>query len=299
MGMKFHNSMPIDRRVLLTMLAGSLIAPLSGTEVIGQAIGATGPAPFSSNRLRITRRGTLGPAGRDIVLIPGLASGPSIWNGLAGQLSGHRLHLVHVAGFAGLGAGANATGPMLSPLTAELARYISSRPMRQPTLIGHSMGGTLAMMLALRHSRAVNRIMVVDMLPEGAAMLGGTAQGVGYLASQLNGYFTGTKAGRQIFARMLMQTPGGQDSDPRVIAQALTELAEIDLTSRLKDIACPLEVVYALPAERDMATDQSRRYRQAYAKAPRASLVGIGPGGHMLMIDQPEKFASTVRKFLK
>jgi len=288
--MKSRNSMPTGRRALLVMLAGSLAAGL------GPPMLRAATEPFTSERLRITRRGTRGPDGQDIVLIPGLASGPAIWNGLAGRLPGHRLHLVHVGGFAGLAPGANAKGPLLTPLADELARYIRSQSLRAPVVIGHSMGGVLALMLASRGAPAIGRAMVVDMLPEGAAMLGGTAQGFGYLADQLNGYFTGTKAGRQLLARTVAQTPGAEGSDPQVIAQALTELARTDMTSRLGAVRCPLEVVYALAADREVQARQ--RYRQAYARARQAKFTGIGPAGHMLMLDQPEKFAAAVRVFL-
>ncbi len=293
MGMNFHDSMPARRRAVLGMLAGALATGLSGAG----ALAATAQS-FSSERLRITRYGTPGPGGRHILLIPGLASSPAIWNGLVRRLPGHRFHLVHVGGFAGLAAGANASGPLLAPLADELARYIRSQGLRAPVLIGHSMGGALALMLASGESPAIGRAMVVDMLPEGAAMLGGTAQGFGYLADQLNGYFTGTKAGRQLLARMVAQTPGAEGSDPQVIAEALTELARTDLKPKLGAVACPLEVVYALAADPQVQAQQRQRYRQAYVGAPRAKLSGIGPSGHMLMQDQPEKFAAAVRNFL-
>lgn len=291
--MKSRNSMSTGRRRLIGMLAGSLAVGLAG---IGSLRAAA--ASFAPERMRITQRGTPGPGGRDILLIPGLASGPAIWHGLINRLPGHRFHLVHIAGFAGLPAGANANGPLLAPIVDELARYIRSQSLHAPVLIGHSMGGALALMLAGRGAPPPGRVMVVDMLPEGAAMLGGTAQGFGYLADQLNGYFTGTKAGRELLARMVARTPGAEGSDPRVIAQALTELARSDLTGRLGAIRCPLDVAYALPADPQAQVQRRQRFRQAYARVPKANLVGIGPAGHMLMLDQPDRFAAAVKKIL-
>lgn len=275
-----------------------------GTVMAGSAslFAATGRAPFSSARLTIAVAGRRDPNGRDVLLIPGLASGPDIWDGLTSHLSGHSLHLVHIAGFAGKPAGSNASGALLRPIADELARYIVERRLFAPAIIGHSMGGTLAMMIALQGAgaatRKANRIMVVDMLPAGAGMLGGTSDGLGYIAQQLNGYFTGTRAGRQILASMIAQTPAARDSDPLVIAQALTELARTDLTPRLPDLACPLSVVHALAAEPDVAAAQRRRYRAAYASARTAKITGIGPSGHMIMLDKPDKFAEAVRSFL-
>lgn len=256
-------------------------------------------APFSSRRMTIKRLGSLKPGGRDIILIPGLASSPAIWDGLAPSLAAHRLHLVHIAGFSGLAAGANAHGALLGPLTAELARYVETQPLRAPAIIGHSMGGLLSMMLALRPTPKINRLMVVDMLPEGAAMLGGTAGGIGFLAGQLNAYLGGTKAGRQLLAQMVMQTPGAKGSDPQVIAQALTEMGQTNIGPRLGAIRQPMQIIYALPADSEMATAQRQRYQSAYAHARHAVLSAIGPGGHQIMLDQPAKFAAAVQKFLK
>jgi pimeloyl-ACP methyl ester carboxylesterase len=159
---------------------------------------------------------------------------------------GCRWHLVHVRGFAGLAADANASGPLVQPLADEIARYMGAAGLERSAIIGHSMGGTLAMMLGLKG--LAGRLMVVDMLPEGAAMVGGTAQGMGYLADQLSQYFTGTKAGRTYLAQILAQAPGAKGSDPDVIANALRDLASIDLGPQLGGIPAPMEVVYAVGA---------------------------------------------------
>lgn len=252
-------------------------------------------APFESRRIAVTVRG----AGPDVLLIPGLASGPGIWNRTVAAVPGYRYHLLQVRGFGGLAADLNKTaGPLLAPLVGEIARYATAAGLRRPAVIGHSMGGTLAMMLGLRPAPAIGRIMVVDMLPEGAGMVGGTASGMGYLADQMSQYFTGTKAGRKMFADMLANSAGGADSDPDVVAKALNELAHTDLTSSLPKLKVPFEVAYALPADRDGQAMQRQLFTAAYAKA-QAKLLPIGPSGHVIMADQPNLFAAAVKAFLK
>lgn len=254
---------------------------------------------FSSRRLSITKRGTLSRGGRDIVLIPGLASGPAIWSSLLSRLEGHRLHLVHINGFAKRAAEANAAGALLKPLTDELARYVETQNLHAPVIIGHSMGGTLALMLGLRLNNRVGQLIILDMLPDGSAMVGGTAQGFGYLAGQLNGYLTGTRAGRQILTDMLRETPEGRDSDPHVIAQALTEIAQTDLSAQLKRLTIPLTVIPALPGKTDLDAAQLRRYRLAYSGVRQAKIIGVGPSGHMLMQDQPGRLATIIRTIVQ
>ncbi|WP_340264650.1 alpha/beta fold hydrolase [Sphingobium mellinum] len=276
-----------NRRTLLLRAGAALVTGC----LASSARAVTGA--FTSRRVAVTVRGT----GRDVVLIAGLASGPAIWNGLMAAVPGYRWHLVHVRGFAGLPPDANADGPLIQPLADEIARYVAGAGLARPAVIGHSMGGTLAMMLGLKG--AAGRVMVVDMLPEGAAMVGGTAQGLGYLADQLSRYFTGTQAGRAYLAQILAQTPGAKGSDADVVANALRDLANIDLGPQLARMNVPLSVVYAVGADPAQAAGTSRTFRAAYAAKPGVRLLPVGPSGHMVMADQPARFASMVRDFLR
>ncbi|MET0371970.1 MAG: alpha/beta hydrolase, partial [Sphingobium sp.] len=135
--------------------------------------------------------------------------------------------------------------------------------------------------------------------PAGAAMVGGTARGMGYLADQLSQYFTGTKAGRAHLAQIVAQAPGAKGSDPDVIANALRDLANIDLSAQLARLRAPLEVIYAIGADKIQASTIAARFRGAYAAKNDARLVPIGPSGHVIMADQPARFADALSLFLK
>ena len=276
----------MDRRMLL--LGG---AAAMATGMLGPAPALA--APFASRRIAVTVRGS----GPDVVLIPGLASGPGIWSGVTAALPGYRWHLVHVRGFAGLPPEGNASGALVQPLADEIARYISGAGLVRPAIVGHSMGGTLAMLVGLKG--VAGRVMVVDMLPEGAAMVGGTASGMGFLANQLGDYFTGTKAGRAYLAQILAQTRGAKGSDPDVIANALRDLANMDLGPQIARLSAPLEVVYAVGSDAAQANEINRTFRAAYAARKGARLLPIGPSGHMVMQDQPARFAAALKAFLQ
>ncbi|WP_327754476.1 alpha/beta hydrolase [Sphingobium sp. SJ10-10] len=279
----------MNRRIMMRAMMRGAAALLVGGVLASKAWAA----PFASRRIAVTTRG----AGRDVVLIAGLASGPGLWNGVVGALPGYRWHLAHVRGFAGLAADANASGPLVQPLADEIARYIAAAGLDRPAIVGHSMGGTLAMMLGLKG--LAGRLMVVDMLPEGAAMVGGTAQGMGFLADQLGQYFTGTKAGRAYLAQMLADMPGARGSDPDVIANALRDLANVDLGPQLARLTAPMEVVYAVGSDAAQAGEIGRTFRAAYAAKRGVRLVPIGPSGHVVMADQPARFNAVLGDFLK
>jgi len=135
------------RRWLATGVA--LLAALPLTSVLA--------APFASDRITVRTEG----AGPDVVLIPGLNSSPRAWASTVAALPGYRYHLVQISGFGGQPVGGNKEGTVAAPVADEIVRYIREANLKQPAVIGHSMGGTIGMMLASRHPDALSRLMVV------------------------------------------------------------------------------------------------------------------------------------------
>src|SRR5688500_6311823 len=96
--------------------------------------------------------------GPDVILIPGLSSPASVWDETVAHLEGtHRVHVLQVAGFAGAPAGDNANGAIVSSLAEQVATYIADEKLKAPAIIGHSLGGATALMLAARHPAVPGR----------------------------------------------------------------------------------------------------------------------------------------------
>jgi N-formylmaleamate deformylase len=263
---------------------------------IGCTPSATEAAPFQPTRFSVQVQGT----GPDVILIPGLTAGREVWRSTVQAVPGFRYHLVQVSGFAGEPVRGNAEGAVVAPLADEIARYIAARQLRRPAIVGHSMGGTVAMMIGARRPELVGRVMVVDMFPQPARLVGGTAADLGPLADSLRGVLD-TESGRQLFASILgsFSPPdtANRRSDPEVVGRAMHELARIDLSNDLAGMRAPLTVVYASRDARVRASaDQA--FARAYAPARGARLVRIDNSGHMIMFDQPARFQQALRTFL-
>jgi pimeloyl-ACP methyl ester carboxylesterase len=269
--------------------------------LVGAALGLAGAAPpaaplaapFRPTRFSVELRGR----GPDVILIPGLTAGRDVWRATADAKPGYRFHLIQVSGFAGEPARGNRTGAMLPGLADELARYIIDRRLERPAIVGHSMGGTLAMMIAGRYPLLAGRIMVVDMLAQPAALFGGSAAGWAPLADLL-----GTQGGQRLFASFMgaFSPPdtNNRRSDPEVVARATRELMRADTTAQLPRIRVPMTVVYAVP-DRQAEAAIDRQFAAAYASARGARLVRIGNSGHMVMLDQPARFRAALAEFLR
>ena len=272
----------------------------------------TPAANFTSERIGVTVMGS----GPDVVLIPGLSSMPAVWSGTMTALPGYRYHLIHVSGFAGQAAGANAEGPVLGPVAGEIARYIAETHLDHPAIVGHSMGGSWAIMVAGRHPDTVSRVMVVDMMPFLGAMFGGpgaTPETLRPIAEQIrNGIATATGEARtanitQTIAGMVRTealrpaiVEQGLTSDPVVSGQGFYDLVVTDLRPDVANIHVPLTVLYVLPAGAPLTAEQMDGfYRLSYAGAPQAVLRRIPDSYHFIMLDQPEVFQAALRAFLQ
>lgn len=277
--------------------------PLLLVAALGLAgVGAAAPAPapveaaarpFAPTRFSVVVQGS----GPDVILIPGLTGTREIWKGTVAAVPGYRYHVVQVAGFGGTPARGNARGEIVAPLADEIARYIRSRGLRRPAIVGHSMGGTLAMMVAARHPSLPGKVMVVDMLPQPAGILGGDAAGMRGLADSLRDLSASPGGRRLVESAIRLFGNPESNADPDVTARATHELALTDLTPELPRIAAPLTVVYAgLDPSRKAAEDG--RYRSAYARKRGARLVRIDDSGHMIMYDQPARFRAELKAFL-
>lgn len=297
------------RRDILRLLAGLGVA---GTAPV---LGGWRQAPFQSQRITVSVMGRPFGEAPDLVLIPGLASTADVWRGTAAALQDrYRLHLVSVRGFGDLPAQANGEGPLLAPLAQEIRRYIHEEGLIAPAVIGHSMGGQLALRIGADAGNTVSRVMAVDSSPFFAALISPQAtardvEPIAQVACQALQFF-GDQAlmaqGRRLGVELggatdaLFGTLGWQGGDRRVLAQALYEVMTVDLRPRLADIRAPVTVVYGWSP--DEASPRSRAdslFRQAYARlTPPAVFERIEGAEHMVMIDRPTQFLAAMGRFL-
>jgi pimeloyl-ACP methyl ester carboxylesterase len=274
-----------------------LYIPLAALSALLAAPAAA--APIKPTRISVAVRGS----GPDVILIPGLSASRSIWNRTVAAVPGYRYHLVQVAGFAGTPAAGNAAGRVAAPVAEEIARYIAANRLGRPAIVGHSMGGSIAMMIGARHPEVAGRVMVVDMLPSPARPFGISPAAVKPLARLIGGEMEGADRLRRDL-KSLVGRFGNSDwlesrSDAGVVGRALEEMLSTDLTPELPRIRAPLTVVYACSARLSYTCGPvSRAYASAYARRPGTRLMRIDRSGHTIMWDQPAAFQAALRTFL-
>lgn len=270
--------------------------------------------PISQLRHVSVERIGKGPA---VLLIPGLSMSRESWRKTATVLSrDHEVLVVQINGFGGTAAGDNIGDGLLVGVVEDLANYLDGRKTSPVTIVGHSLGGTLGLILAKVRPDLVGRLLVVDTLPwVGMTMAPATATPsqiepqAAMLRDAVRSRFehpvTRVQHNAEM-ARFALQ-PASQklvaewsfDADPRVTAEAFYEDLMVDLRGDLSGMQTATKVIVPLSGSLDERTRTERLYRTAYAALPNVELAFINDSGHFVMLDQPEAFDAELTRFLK
>jgi len=288
---------------------GAATAPAASTPATAQ-----GARLFADSRLIVGDRFSVEVVGQgpDLIFVPGLASSRETWRESAQRLRGrYRLHLVQVAGFVGEPARANGAGPVLVPTAEALDAYIVGQKLAPAVVIGHSMGGTIALYLAERHAEHLKKVLIVDALPYFAVVMmgpGAKMEAVRPIAERIRTSppMTG-EAQDKLYASLITGQAGrarlsawNAASDPAAVAGALADDLELDLRPDLAKATTPITVLYPDNVAIGMPPGAADGYYgAAFAALPNKTLRRIDNSLHFIMFDQPAAFAAAVDDFLK
>lgn len=307
-------------RLSHSFIAAALVLLLA-SPFAGAAETAATPDTAVVGTLHVAQHGEHGTA---VILLPGLGSGAWVWQDTIDRLeSSHRLYAVTLAGFDGTPAPAQMDN-LIPQAIDSLQELMRQRGIDKAVLVGHSLGGTLAIAFAAEHPDRVTGVVAVDGLPvfpgmedmpaaqrvqAGDAMATAmrSASPEAFRAQQFAymervGVLDAAKAQRYgaLQARSL----------PAVVAQYAREDVSLDLRPRLARIKAPLleimpwngpDAEAAAAAGVMPAMDEAGKrawYARLLQAAPRAEVLAISPARHFVMLDQPQQFVQAVETFL-
>ena len=224
---------------------------------------------------------------------------------------------MQVNGFGGDAPGANLNPDILTGIMTDLYQLINGHKLTHVAVVGHSMGGIVGLMLAARHPESVERLMVVDEVPFASVMLfqpvaDVTVSLVEPQAANMRdavaagyGKPADSDAVEASVARLTMAPENraklkewAMAADPGVTAQVLYEDLTTDVRPELSAIRAQVRVLYAWNDKYPLKERVDPFFHQQYAAVQQITYVGIGPSGHLVMLDQPAKFQQAVEHFL-
>lgn len=257
--------------------------------------------------------------GKPLLMIPGLNSAAKVWDEVCERLQpGVRCLMVQLPGFAGQPANEAFTAQFLDTSKAQLLALLRREAPEGATVVGHSLGGALGLMMASEPDTPVRRLVIVDSLPffAGIQNPSATAESVKPMAEAMRAGMQQPSTPEQLRAQLtpmaagMAQSPArietiiqwGLDSDRRTTATAMYELWTRDLRPLLPRIQVPTTVLGSWAAYARMgSTEASTRaiFERQYQGLPRLDLRMSSAGYHFLMWDDAPLVTTALQQALR
>lgn len=245
--------------------------------------------------------------GNAVLFLPGFTTPGSVWLETVNNLKGkHESHLVSYAGFNGLQPIGT---PWYDAIKKALLDYIDAGNLQELTIVGHSMGGTLAIDIAAERPSRISRLILVDALPcmRELMMPGVPADKIVYDSPYNNQTLAlSNEAFKQTATMMAQYMTNRADridslvqwsvkADRKTYVYGYTDLLRIDLRDALAKVKAKTLIIGASFPDKNTVT---ANFEKQYAKLENRTLAIADNSKHFVMFDQPEWFFQQVNAFL-
>jgi pimeloyl-ACP methyl ester carboxylesterase len=306
-----------------------LLAGAGGLAAIGGGLAAFSGATARKIEKAVPRDGELIEVNGEKLHVVDRGSGPPIVliHGLGGQLRNfgrpmvddlardYRLVLVDRpgSGYSTRAPGASARLRVQAETIAELIRMLK---LEKPLIVGHSLGGALALAIALNHPDAVGGLALIapltqvqsieDVPPVFRPMVirsPAVRKAVAWTLATPMGMMKAEEALKQVFAPEPVPEDFGTEGGgllamrPGNFYASSTDLVDLEgelegMVERYPTLSVPVSILYA---PRDNLLD-SRKHGERTASEIPGGRIELAEGGHMLPFTQPELSAAFVRR---
>jgi pimeloyl-ACP methyl ester carboxylesterase len=262
--------------------------------------------------IEITEKGS-GPA---VIFIPGLNSAEDTFLDTCAAMTGnHKCYLLHLPGFAGQKPMDLQKG-FLVPVKDNIVAFMKHKKLSKVTLVGHSLGGLLSLMITLDSPELIDKVVVIDSLPFFSAIqnLSLTVEMAKPMAEQMRAqminqdnttFFKNATYSLQNMTNnsdyLPLLTQWSQTSDRATTTQAMYELMVTDLRASIAVIKKPVMVLGAWAAYKPYgSTMESTKaiFTAQYKQLKNVDISMSETGFHFLTWDDSEWVNQQITQFL-
>lgn len=259
---------------------------------------------YSQKAIHVTKTGT----GNPVIFLPGFTSPGSVWDETIQNINTkHEYHVVSYAGFNGL---ASIGTPWYESIRNQLIEYIKQENLENITVIGHSMGGNLAVEIAAGLPDRVKSLMLVESIPcmRELMMPGVPASSLQYDSPYNNQVLNMPKDDFAQMASGMSQnmtfnqgkakllTDWTTQADRKTYVYGYTDLLKLDLRDQLSSIKARTIILGASFPDKNLLLTN---YEKQYANLKEKKIVMADNSKHFIMFDQPIWFYNQVNDFIK
>ena len=246
--------------------------------------------------------------GKPILFLPGFTAPGSVWDetikNLEGSFTSYRVSYAAFNGLAPIGT------PWYDALKTQLVAYIKQENLFMITLIGHSMGGNLAIDLAAELPNQVAGLILVESIPcmRELMMPGVPASSLHYTSPYNSKILAMSDEDFKKMATGMAQNMTNEQAkvdvltnwsikaDRKTYVFGYTDLLKLDLREKLATINTPTLIVGASFPSKEMVR---ATLEKQYAKLANKEVLIADGSKHFLMFDQPEWLYTQVNNYLK
>ncbi|MEM9680514.1 MAG: alpha/beta hydrolase, partial [Bacteroidota bacterium] len=222
-----------------------------------------------------------------------------------------KTHECHVFTFAGFGDVPAIEKPWLPKIKEDIITYISEKNLKNVTLIGHSLGGTLSLWLGTDNNKSIKNIIAVDALPSTGALM------IPNYDSNMIAYDTPynnqvLNMDDKAFESMASQMASGMvlnedkkktikdwivNTDRKTYVYGFTDLLKLDLREDISKIKVP---VLLLAATKPYGPETVKNtYENQYKNLDGYTIKYAQESAHFIMFDQPKWLLEAIKTELK
>lgn len=246
-----------------------------------------------------------GQGKQSVIFIPGFASSGEVWNETKSIYEkDFTCYTFTMAGFAGVNPQPNAS---FTNWENGIASYIKENKIVKPIIIGHSMGGALALAIASDYPELVKKIIVIDALPCIAALMNPTFKTVekldctvitNQMTSLTNEQFYQMQ--KMSISQLVADTSKQElvvnwsmESDRSTFAEMYCDFLNSDLREKIKTIKCP-SLILLEASFKNMEPAIAEQYKNLV----NANIQYSNKGLHFIMYDDKEWYFSQLNNFV-
>lgn len=233
--------------------------------------------------------GSQDPASPTMFLLHGMGGGHWVWRHQTNAISGWRLIAVDLAGH---GASAAPAPRRAHEHVPSLIRLADSLSAGRAVWCGHSLGGAIALELALDHPGRASALILIGAAPEFDAPPERMDLMRHHSAEARNDRRWMPWSDATVPEVRAAYASAGPAASPSVVLADLEALARFKVTGLLPDVACPALVITGVE---DRYIDKIRLERQYI---PSVHYHEIENAGHIVMWEQPAATNRLIEEFL-
>jgi pimeloyl-ACP methyl ester carboxylesterase len=241
-----------------------------------------------------------------IIFIPGFASSGDVWNETKANFEKeYTCYTLTMSGFAGVKPQSN---PSFENWKNEITNYIKTNKIEKPILIGHSMGGGLALAIAADYPELIGKIVVVDALPCLSALMDPSFKlkennDCSPMVTQMTGMSDAQfyEMQKQTMPRLLadaskleMVVDWSVKSDRKTFAQMYCDFSNTDLRDKIAAIKCPSLILLE-----SYFVNLKPAIEEQYKNLKTGQFQYANKGLHFIMYDDTQWYLEQLNNFIK